>query len=93
MCQSYITHSKQFSILTCFFTLTLFEIIFVGFLSTGDSIAAGNYGLWDQLLALQFVKNNIKYFYGNPDRITIAGHDAGAASVGIHLLSPQSDRK
>ncbi|CAE1324243.1 NLGN [Acanthosepion pharaonis] len=64
----------------------------LGFLSTGNAIAAGNYGLWDQLLALQFIKNNIKYFRGDPNKITIAGHDAGAASVGIHLLSPQSDR-
>ncbi|GAB1609082.1 hypothetical protein Ahia01_001193600 [Argonauta hians] len=62
----------------------------LGFLSTEDRVASGNYGMWDQVYAMHFVRNNIKFFQGNPNRITLAGHDAGAASVGIHMLSPQS---
>ncbi|CAI9740302.1 Hypothetical predicted protein [Octopus vulgaris] len=64
----------------------------LGFLSTEDQLAAGNYGLWDQVRALLFIKNNIRNFQGDSNKITIAGHDAGAASVGIHLLSPQSQK-
>jgi len=56
----------------------------LGFLSTGDSHAQGNYGLKDMLLALRWVKDNIAAFGGNPDRITVFGQSAGA--VAIHML-------
>ncbi|KAL1491817.1 hypothetical protein ABEB36_012355 [Hypothenemus hampei] len=52
-----------------------------GFLSTEDLVAPGNWGLKDQVLALQWVQTNIAYFGGNPDNVTIFGESAGAASV------------
>ncbi|XP_072020282.1 acetylcholinesterase-like [Amphiura filiformis] len=61
-----------------------------GFLTTGDSALPGNYGLWDQLLAIQWVKTNIAAFGGNPENIMIFGQSAGGGSVGLHLLSPHS---
>ena len=48
----------------------------------------GNYGLFDQLAAIQWVKNNIAAFGGNPGNITIMGQSAGAMSVQQHSLSP-----
>lgn len=51
----------------------------------------GNYGLYDQLTAIQWVKNNIASFGGNPDNITIMGQSAGAMSVQQHSLSPLSE--
>lgn len=48
----------------------------------------GNYGLYDQLAAIEWVKTNIASFGGNPDNITIMGQSAGAMSVQQHSLSP-----
>lgn len=62
----------------------------LGFLTTEDEHAAGNWGLWDQHLALTFIKDNIKAFRGDPDQITIMGQEAGAMSVGLHMVSPLS---
>ncbi|KAG5877342.1 hypothetical protein JTB14_030713 [Gonioctena quinquepunctata] len=61
-----------------------------GFLTTGDMVIPGNFGLKDQLLALQWVKNNIRYFGGDPEKVTIFGQSAGAASVAFHLMSKKS---
>uniref|UniRef100_A0A182WL95 Carboxylesterase type B domain-containing protein n=1 Tax=Anopheles minimus TaxID=112268 RepID=A0A182WL95_9DIPT len=62
----------------------------LGFLSTGDASAPGNFGLKDQTLALQWVKRNIASFGGNDQLITIVGQSAGATSVHMHLISPLS---
>lgn len=51
---------------------------------------SGNYGLMDQQFALQWVKNNIEAFGGDPDKITIAGESAGSMSVLALMSSPLS---
>ena len=50
----------------------------------------GNYGLYDQLTAMKWVKHNIEAFGGDPDNRTIMGQSAGAMSVQQHCLSPLS---
>ncbi|XP_041357842.1 neuroligin-4, X-linked-like [Gigantopelta aegis] len=62
----------------------------LGFLSTGDSAAPGNFGMLDQVLALQWVKKCISSFGGKPNQVTIFGESAGASSVSLHLISPLS---
>ncbi|XP_078692896.1 uncharacterized protein LOC144922739 [Branchiostoma floridae x Branchiostoma belcheri] len=62
----------------------------LGFLSTGDDNMPGNYGFLDQVRAMEWVKENIRNFGGDPDRVTIFGESAGAISVSYHLLSPLS---
>lgn len=62
----------------------------LGFLSTGSEEIPGNFGLLDQVKALQWVQQNIERFGGNPKNVTIFGHSAGAASVALHMLSPLS---
>ena len=50
----------------------------------------GNYGLYDQMTAIKWVKHNIAAFGGDPDNITIMGQSAGGMSVQQHCLSPLS---
>ncbi|XP_056307595.1 uncharacterized protein ces2b isoform X2 [Danio aesculapii] len=62
----------------------------LGFFSTGDEHAPGNYGLLDQVAALQWVQENIHSFGGDPGSVTIFGESAGGISVSLHVLSPLS---
>lgn len=59
-----------------------------GFLSSGDANAPGNYGLWDQQLAIKWVHDNIGEFGGNPKRVTIFGESAGSISTVYQALYP-----
>ncbi|TKR82195.1 hypothetical protein L596_015956 [Steinernema carpocapsae] len=60
-----------------------------GFMSLGDR-ETGNYGFQDQRVAMEWVKNYVGQFGGDPQAVTLVGHDAGAVSVGLHTLSPYS---
>lgn len=51
----------------------------------------GNYGLYDQFTAMQWVQKNIAAFGGDPDNVTIIGQSAGAMSVQQHCISPMTD--
>lgn len=62
----------------------------MGFFTTMDSEAAGNYGLMDQQAAMNWVKKNIQLFGGNPNNICLMGYGTGATSIGIHMINPQS---
>ncbi|KAJ2943978.1 hypothetical protein O0L34_g8300 [Tuta absoluta] len=67
-----------------------YRVASLGFLFFDTPDVPGNAGLFDQLMALQWVKDNIAYFGGNPHNVTLFGESAGAASVSLHLLSPLS---
>jgi para-nitrobenzyl esterase len=54
----------------------------------GKIAATGNEGLLDQALALEWVRDNISRFGGDPDNVTIFGESAGAMSIGMLLAMP-----
>ncbi|KAK8775753.1 hypothetical protein V5799_030904 [Amblyomma americanum] len=61
-----------------------------GFLNAALPEAPGNVGIRDQIAALQWVRANVHLFGASPSQVTLLGHEAGAASVGYHLLSNRS---
>jgi carboxylesterase type B len=55
---------------------------------TGNTVS--NFGLLDQVAALQWVKENIAFFGGDPGSVTLVGHGTGAACANLLLVSPLS---
>ncbi|NP_001303636.1 acetylcholinesterase-like precursor [Cimex lectularius] len=62
----------------------------LGFLYLGTEEAPGNMGLFDQRMAMKWVKDNIQNFGGDPNKITLFGMSSGASSIGLHLMAPES---
>ena len=62
----------------------------LGFLYLDPQEVNGNAGFYDQILALQWVQQNIASFGGDPGSVTIFGESAGSNSVAYHILSPAS---
>jgi len=61
-------------------------------LKTGDPQEdSGNFGILDQMMALQWVKNSITGFGGNPDNVTVAGESAGAHDIYALLTIERSN--
>ncbi|XP_034247701.1 acetylcholinesterase-like [Thrips palmi] len=63
----------------------------LGFMDLGrGSGMSGNAGIKDQAAALQWVRDNIAQFGGDPNKITVYGESAGAVGAHLHLMNPRS---
>ncbi|UJR37369.1 hypothetical protein I4U23_030077 [Adineta vaga] len=93
---SFVSTSMNNSIPVVFVTIN-YRLGLLGFLADKalfdersgmhNKSTTGNYGILDQLTALDWIKKNIRGFGGNPEEITIGGESAGGASVTILLTS------
>lgn len=64
-----------------------------GWLSLDNNISPGNLGLMDQIMAFEWVEENIKHFGGDMKKVTICGHGPmGVYNSFYHLLSPKTKR-
>ncbi|XP_035719927.1 acetylcholinesterase-like isoform X3 [Vespa mandarinia] len=70
-----------------------YRLNILGFFTTTDGEAPGNYGMFDQIAALDWIKKNIERFEGSPTNVIIYGHSSGAICVGLHMMSPLSKGK
>jgi len=77
-------------VVTFNYRLNLFGFLNLSEITEGRIPATGNEGILDQVAALQWVKQNIEVFGGDPDNVTIFGESAGGMSVGTLLGMPQA---
>ena len=80
---------KGIVVVTCNYRLNIFGFFAHPELSAESPYkASGNYGLLDQVAALQWVQKNIAAFGGDRKKVTIAGESAGSISVSYQMASP-----
>ncbi|XP_074142600.1 cocaine esterase-like [Sminthopsis crassicaudata] len=82
---SILSASQNIVVVTIQFRLGL-----LGFFSTGDEHAPGNWGYLDQMAAQKWIQENIAHFGGDPGRVTIFDESIGGINASSHVLSPMS---
>ncbi|CAK1547535.1 unnamed protein product [Leptosia nina] len=85
-------HGPEFMVQRDMIVVTFnYRINVFGYLSLNSSSIPGNNGLRDIITFLRWVKNNAKYFGGDPENITLGGQSAGAANVHLLTLSKAAE--
>ena len=73
-----------------------YRVASFGFFQSTPHLASGqdspNLGILDQRMALQWIKQHIHHFHGDPENITLFGNSAGAQSIAVHLTSPSTPK-
>jgi para-nitrobenzyl esterase len=82
--------AKDVVVVTFNYRLGAFGFLAHPAIATETGGAAGNQGLYDQALALEWVKSNITKFGGDPKKVTIFGESAGSLDVCYHMTSPKT---
>lgn len=75
-------------VVTLNYRLGLLGFLYLAELTGAEYLSSGNCGLFDQIAALQWIRENIAAFGGDPENITIFGESAGAMSIGMLLTMP-----
>lgn len=71
--------------------ITIILFFVVGFLNyKNNGHVEGNMGIWDLVMALEWIQTNMKQLNGDPSKITIMGESAGAAAVSVLAVSPKT---
>lgn len=78
-------------IVTLNYRLGALGFLYLPELAESEGGAPGNFGLLDQIAALEWVQQNIEAFGGDPDRVTLFGQSAGAMCAADLLASPRAD--
>jgi para-nitrobenzyl esterase len=88
----FMAQGQNVVVVTINYRLNVFGFLGLPELKTEDPSFpyAGNQGLLDQRKALEWVRDNIAAFGGNPDNVTIYGESAGSWDVCAHVMSPLS---
>ncbi len=69
---------------------TSYRVNIFGF-PNSPAISAKNPGLLDQRLAIEWLRDNIRSFGGNPDQMTLVGHSAGSISIAYWSYAYKND--
>ena len=77
-------------VVTINYRLGVFGFLHLGELGGEEYVTSGNCGILDQVAALQWVKENIAAFGGDPNNVTVFGESAGAMSIGVLLGLPSA---
>lgn len=72
------------------YRLGLLGFLNLDIVTNGKIPSTGNEGLFDQIAALRWVRDNIVAFGGDPGNVTVFGESAGAMSIGCLLAMPES---
>lgn len=75
-------------VVTINYRLGILGFLHLGEIGGEEYASSGNCGILDQVAALEWVKENIAAFGGDPERITVFGESAGAMSIGVLLGFP-----
>ncbi|MDF2789648.1 MAG: carboxylesterase, partial [Neobacillus sp.] len=77
-------------VVTINYRLDIFGFLHLGEIGGEEYATSGNCGIQDQVAALQWVRENIAAFGGDPNNVTIFGESAGAMSIGVLLGFPSA---
>lgn len=84
---SYLASQTQSVVVT-----VQYRVGVLGFLSAPELSIPGNMGVYDQLMALRWLHNNVALFGGNPDQVTIMGRFSGSMSISAMITAPKQEQ-
>ncbi len=88
---NFVKENPDVILVTCNYRLGLMAWPDFTQIPGGEEYTDFNLGIRDHICALEWIRNNIKGFGGNPENVTIYGESAGGTSVGALLVSPMAE--